>query len=183
MWSAMPAAPEADVALVAMTTADVVDYVSDRDPAKKARTVLVDPTDPSKGEIVTKEVGDGATVFGLKALDVFLMGYIYDTASVLERDQNSSKIGIHTRVNQTNIDAVRFGLATVRNFKKKDGSQVVVKTLKESINGREYEAVTPDVLTCLGIELIGELAGKIKEISSVSAEEEKNSEGASSQSA
>jgi len=67
------------MALIAMT----ITYVSDKDPAKKKTTVFLDPTDPSKGEITSSEIGSDATVFRLRPLDVFLMGYIYDNASEL----------------------------------------------------------------------------------------------------
>ena len=38
-----PAAQEAELALIAMTTADTVDYVSDLDPAKTKKEVSLDP--------------------------------------------------------------------------------------------------------------------------------------------
>ena len=132
------------------------------------------PSDPSKGEIIRDVIGEGATVFFLKPLDVFLMGYIYDNASTLSGKQDSNEIGIHTRVNQTNIDAVRHGLAGFKNFLNKSGSQVAFKTQKAVVNGREYEVASDDTMNMFGVQLIQELASKVKEISEVSAEEEKN---------
>lgn len=171
------------MALVAMTTSDTVDYVSDLDPAKQKKFVLIDASDSSKGEIEQDVVGDDATVFKLRPLDVFLMGNIYDNASMLRGNQGSAEVGIYTRVNQTNIDAVRFGLAGFTNFKDRFNAPVRYKTQKAIINSREYDVAHDDVMNTLGVKLIADLADKIKAISEVTPAEEKNSDGASLQSA
>lgn len=166
------------MALIALTVADTVEYVSNLDPAKGKKPVPVDPNDPSKGEIIQDVIEEGATVFYLRPLDVFLMGYIYDNASTLSGKQGDDTVGIHTRVNQTNIDAVRHGLSGFKNFVDKHGNQVRFKTQKAVVNGREYEVVHDDIMNMFGVRLIAELADKIKEISEVSTDEEKNSERA-----
>lgn len=171
------------MALVAMTTADVIKYVSDLDPAKKKEQVPVDENDASKGLKTVETIDwEKATVFHLRPLDVYLMGYIYDSASVLTGKQGSEEVGIHTRVNKTNIDAVRFGLARIDNFKDGHGQLIRFKTQNDVVNGREYEVAHDDIMNSLGVKLISELANKIKEISEVSKAEEKNSEQASPQS-
>jgi len=163
------------MALIALTVHDTVEYVSDLDPAKTKQFVPIDPSDPTKGEEEREVIGEGATVFLLRPLDVFLMGHIYDSASVISGKQGDDTVGIHTRVNQTNIDAVRHGLAGFRNFADKYGNQVRFKTQKAVVNGREYEVVHDDIMNMFGVRLISELAQKIKDISEVSKEEEKNS--------
>ena len=163
------------MALIALTVSDTVEYVSDLDPAKSKQPVPIDPADPSKGTTMKEVVGDGATVFLLKPLDVFLMGYIYDNASTLSGKQGDDTVGIHTRVNQTNIDAVRHGLAGFRNYADRNGNAIPFKTQKAVVNGREYDVAHDDILKTLGIRLIQELADKVKEISEVSPDEEKNS--------
>ncbi|MEJ6846753.1 hypothetical protein [Sinorhizobium fredii] len=170
------------MALIAMTVSDTVEYVSDLDPAKGQKSVPLDPKDPSKGEIIKDVVNEGATVFMLRPLDVFLMGHIYDNASMLSGKQGDDTVGIHTRVNQTNIDAVRHGLAGFKNFAAKNGNQLRFKTQKAVVNGRQYDVVHDDIMNSFGVKLIAELADKIKEISEVSPDEEKNSAGASPQS-
>jgi hypothetical protein len=165
------------MALIAMTTADTVDYVSDLDPAKKVVKVPVDANDPTKGEKFETKIEPGATIFKLRALDVFLMGWIYDNASSLTGRQGTDEVGIHTKVNQTNIDAVRFGLADVVNFSDHQGP-VRMKTSRAVVNGRTYDAAADSIVNMLGVRLIAELATKIKSISEVSPEEEKNSAGA-----
>lgn len=166
------------MALIALTVSDTIEYVSDRDPAKTKTKVPVDPNDASKGVREEVSIAEGATKFFLKPLDVFLMGFIYDNASTLSGKQGDDQIGIHTRVNQTNIDAVRHGLSGFHNFADKSGNAVKFSTQKAVVNGREYEVASDAVLSALGIQLIQELAAEIKEISDVSVEEEKNSAGA-----
>jgi len=161
------------MALKALTLSDTFEYVSDTDPSKVRKIVDVDPDDPKKGTKEIIEIEEGATVFGLKPLDVFLMGYIYDNASTLSGRQGSEEVGIHTKVNQTNIEAVKYGLAYVKNFKDGD-NDVKVKTVKSVLNGREYEVASDDTLRLLGNRLIAELATQIKERSEVGAEQEKN---------
>lgn len=160
------------MALIAMTTSDVVEYVSEKDPAKTKQPTLVDPNDPSKGEIMSTVIGDGATVFKLKPLDVFLMGYIYDNASTLSGRQGDDTVGIHTKVNQTNIEAVRHGLVGFSNFLDSKGDHLRFKEGKTVVNGREYQTASDETIKLLGLHLIQELAGKIKEISEVSQADE-----------
>ena len=161
------------MALIALTPADTIDYVSDRDPSKKIVKVPVDPDDPSKGVKTTVEIEPGATVFKLRSLDVFLMGYIYDNASNLTGKQGTDEVGIHTRVNQTNVDCVRHGLAGLDNFTDPKGGQIVFKSQKAMVNGRKYDVVADEVMNVLGIRLIQELAEQIKTISEVKVAEEK----------
>jgi hypothetical protein len=166
------------MALIAMTTADAVDYVSNLDPSKVRKKVPVDENDVSKGTKTITVIGEGATVFKLKSLDVFLMGYIYDNASHLGRREGSDEVGIHTRMNQTNIECARHGIVGFTNFTDSKGGQVAFKTQTAVVNGRPYDVVSDEVMNLLGVRLIQDLASEIKRISEVSASEEKNSDGA-----
>lgn len=170
------------MALIALTVNDAVEYVSDRDPCKVKHRVPVDPSDPKKGTKEEIEIKPGATKFFLKPLDVFLMGHIYDNASVLSGKSGSDEVGIHTRMNQTNIEAVRHGLAGFENFLDGKGNAIKFATVKAVVNGREYDVANDKVLEALGIQLIQELATEIKRISEVSTDEEKNSDAALPQS-
>ena len=166
------------MALIALSVADTIDYVSDKDPCKVPRQVPVDPSDPKKGNRTEYDIEPGATVFKLAALDVFLMGMIYDNASTISGKQGSDEVGINTRMNQTNIDAVRHGLVGFVNFSDKKGNAILFETQKAVIAGREYQVVADKVMNTLGIQLIAELAEKIKSISEVTVAEEKNSASA-----
>jgi hypothetical protein len=164
---------------MAMTTSDIVKYVSFRDPAKTAKLVPIDPEKPDGEKRAEWEIGPNATYFHLAPLDVFLMGHIYDNASTLSGQQGGAEIKIATRVNQTNIDAVRFGLVGLDNFHSdKTGANVVLKRIKAVHAGRKYDAVPDEIMTMLGVQLVSELADEIKRMSEVSAAESKNSDGA-----
>lgn len=167
------------MALYALTTAEVVDFVSPSDSDYKVTQVPVDPADASKGTKDQITIGPNASVFRIRPLDVFLMAHIYDNASSLTGKTGSTEVGIHTKVNQTNLDTVRFGLAGLPdNWGDRKGLKVPYAVEKTSVNGREYSAVTEPVLRSLGLNLIQELASRIKEISEVSADDEGNSAGA-----
>ena len=155
------------MALIAMTTADTIEYVSDLDPCKTTSV-------PAPGEKPVVTIKDGATIFKLRSLDVFLKGVIYDSASRLMRKSDSDEVGIVTRVNQTNVEAVRHGLVGFSNFKNSKGGDVPFKTAKIFVNGRPYDVVDDVTMNALGIRLIQELALAIKDISEVKGDEEKN---------
>lgn len=165
--------------LIAMTTADTVDYVSDLDPAKRKTKTLRDPANPSKGYVESWDIGPGATTFKLRGLDVYLMSLIYDNASVLQAREGSADYGIQTKINQTNIQAVRHGLIGLDNFVNAKGNSIAFTTQTEVVNGRKYDVASDAVMNTMGVRLIQELATKIKEISEVTPEEEKKSDGAS----
>ena len=167
------------MALIAMTSADAVEYVSDLDPSKVKTKTFRDPEDPSKGFIESWEIQPGATVFKLRSLDVFLMSMIYDNASRLMGKEGSQEFGIQTNVNQTNVQAVRHGLIGFSNFSDSKGNAIQYSTQKENVNGRPYDVVADKVMNCFGVRLIQQLAAKIKEISEVTPADEKKSEGQS----
>lgn len=169
------------MALIAMTTADVTRYCSDRDPAKLRKIVPVDPDVPDGPKKVDITYGPDATWFELRPLDVFQMGFIYDNASSLTGQSGGSEIGIKTRMNQTNLECVRYGLVKVENFhssKAEGADPVKFKHIKSVIAQRQYDAVPDTILNMLGNSLCAELADEIKRISEVSAAEAKNSDAA-----
>ena len=163
------------MALVAMSTATTVPFVSKRDPDYKVVKVPVDPDDPTKGEKDEVQIGADACTFNLRPLDVFLMGHIFDNASSMTGKSGSDEVGIKTRINQTNIDAVRFSVIAPfpSNFKDANGVPVKAKVEKVVVNHREYQALDEYSLNTLGLALIAEIADKVREISGVGAAEEK----------
>lgn len=162
------------MAIKALVLNQTIDFVSSKDPALTKKFLPIDPDDISKGEIEQEVIEEDATKFKLRPLDVFLMGYIYDTASILSGKQGEADIDIKTRVNATNIDAVRFGLAGIENFLDAEGKPIKFRTEKVRVNGREYDAVSDSIMRMFGVQLVSELAGKIKDISEVTAAQEKN---------
>ena len=162
------------MALIGITRPETREYVSEGDPSRTVRKVPVDPADPAKGtreEIVHE---DGATIFELGVLDVFLMGMIYDRSTSITRGGDSEDVGFQTKVNQTNIETVRFGLKGWRNFKSPTGGDIAFAAEQRFVNGRTYQAVSDDCLNQLGIRLIREFAQEIKANSEVRGHEAKN---------
>lgn len=162
------------MALEAMTTADAVKYVSDLDPAKKYVDAPVDPDQPDGPKKKVEQIDEAAaTFFELRPLDVFLQGWIYDNASSMRGEQGKPGVDLVTKVNQTNLDMVRFSLAGWSNFKSK-GNAIAFKSKTDFVNGREYTVADDESIRLLGIKLVAELATKIRQISEVSAFEAKN---------
>jgi hypothetical protein len=162
------------MALVGITRPEARDYVSETDPCRKTIQVPVDPADATKGTRDEIVIEDGATVFELGVLDVFLMGMIYDKSTSITRGSDSEDVGFQTRVNQTNIETVRYGLKGWRNFQDPAGGELAFAAEQRFVNGRAYQAVSDVCLNKLGIRLIRELAQEIKANSEVRGLEAKN---------
>ena len=162
------------MALIGITRAETRQYVSETDPSRTVRTVPVDAADAAKGTREEVVVEDGATVFELGVLDVFLMGMIYDKSTSITRGSDSEDVGFQTRVNQTNIETVRYGLQGWRNFRDPDGGELAFAAEQRFVNGRAYQAVSDPCLNKLGIRLIRELGQEIKAKSEVTGRDAKN---------
>jgi len=125
--------------------------------------------DPAKGT-------DNATKFKLGTLDKFIMSRIQDAAMSFE-DGADGNVETRVKMNQANIDFVRFGLKDWDNFLDDSGKKIKLKTKKESVGGREYDVVTDECIERLSPDLVAELAGRIRNVNSVSQGEAKNSNG------
>jgi hypothetical protein len=94
---------------------------------------------------------------------------------VITRSDAEGSVGVHTKLNHTNIEAVRFGLKGWKNFKDTHGNDIPFKTVKRHTNGRTYHVVVDECLERLGIQDIRELGQEIKRRSEASRAEEKKS--------
>jgi hypothetical protein len=160
------------MALVARAVSETVKYVSDQDPAKTTNMIPLDPNDPSKGlkpDVIID--WEKATIFHVHPLDIFLMADIYDNAQSLSGTGGSSEVAIHTKVNKTNVDAVRFGLSKLENFYDKDGKAVLLQFEEDTRNGRKYQVLTDATMDRLGLMVITDVANEIKRISEVTSEQ------------
>jgi hypothetical protein len=163
------------MALIGISCGDTFEYVSEGDPSKRRVDEPIDPKHPDKGSRTKVVIDDDATVFELGVLDVFLMGMIYDRASAIAPRESDGELAFSTRVNQTNIEAVRYGLRGWRNFLDRDGKEIPFETKLQHAANRKYQVVTDECLNRLGIRRIRELGQQIKDRSEVQAAEEKNS--------
>jgi hypothetical protein len=139
------AAAEAVMAVIGISRSETFEYVLDSDPCKKR--IPLDVPGIENGEKITEEVviEEGATVFKLGVLDLFLMGEIYDKSTLVTRNDADHQVGVHTRLNQTNIDAVRFGLKGWTNFPDRAGNDIAFKTVEKVVNGRKYHVVAASI--------------------------------------
>ncbi len=168
------------MALTGISRSDVFDYVSNDDPCKRRVQKSLPAPDGGSPVLLAGEydefVEEGATTFKLGVLDVFLMGMIYDKSTSLSRSvEDTGEVRMLTSINATNIETVRFGLRGWEHFRDPKGGDIAFKDEKRIVMGREYQAASDDMLKLLGIRLIGELAGRIKEASEVTAAEAKKS--------
>ena len=169
------------MALVGISKTDTFEHVSDQDPCKRQvdEVARKDPEDPDSPMINTGKkievIDDGATVFKLGVLDVFLMGMIYDRSTTMRRTvDDTGEVSLSTAVNATNIECVRYGLRGWEHFPDEKGNDIPFVTEERLLGGRKYQAVTHACLNALGIRLISELADKIKTASEVTRAEAKN---------
>ncbi len=142
------------MALVGLTKAATVKYESQYDPQRG---------------------NEGATVFQLGTLDCFVAAYLQDNMAEFTPDlSDASGVRTVTKINQSRIDVVRFGLKGWENFKDQDGNDIAFRTVKKSLMGREYQVVPDELLAMLDPKVVTELAIKIRRANTVSEEEEKN---------
>lgn len=162
------------MAVRALVLSATLTHVLTSDPSYSVPKIPVDPEDLSKGHTFGEPViGEDATKFTYRPLDVFLMSHIYDRASIMSQSSDGGT-DLKTRINETNIDAVRYGLSGFSNFIGADGNEVPFKTVSRVINGREYQTVTDEIIAMFDVSSLAELAGKIKDASTIKKAVEKN---------
>lgn len=107
-----------------------------------------------------------ATQFTIGALDAFVSSYMFDrTLSFSENDA-----GVQTamvKMNEANIEGVRFGLKGWSNFKDDKGNDVEFKTVEKFVMGRKFIVVSDECLALMDLPLLRELAVAIRNINEV----------------
>jgi hypothetical protein len=110
-----------------------------------------------------------ATKFTIGALDAFVTAYVYDRT--LTFSEVDGKDTAQVKMNEANIEAVRFGLKGWSNFKDAAGSDVEFATVDKIVLGKKYVVVSDGALAALPPEVIREVALKIRKINEVTADE------------
>lgn len=131
------------------------------------------PSDPAFGT-------EAATTFLIGPVDVFVSTTIFDRMLSYQQDDGDKAEVSRFALNQMNLDLVRFGLKGWSHFLDANDNEVPFKTEKRLVAGREYVAASDECLVMLGVELVRELAGKIRHLNTVSVGEAKNSSSAPS---
>ena len=120
---------------------------------------------------------DNPTVFHIGLLDSYLRAYIDDQATSFEFSSKNKNDLARANVNASkhNLLAVRFGLKGLEGFlDPSDKKPVKFDTVSVSIIGKNYMAVSEEILAMLPKVLIDELAEVILSENTLSGEKAKN---------
>ncbi|MBS7812349.1 hypothetical protein [Roseococcus pinisoli] len=118
---------------------------------------------------------DQATTFELGPVDVFCDTQIFDRMLEYKTDDADGVEASRFMMNQMNLDKVRFGLRGWTNFQNEKGEQVAFSSTIRQVAGRPYTVASNEAVALLGIELVRELAEKIRSLNIVTAADAKNS--------
>ena len=119
---------------------------------------------------------DNPTVFILGVIDLNIMASIEDELTSFRfNPANPTGTADSTlRINQRNLEIIRFALKGVRNFVDAKGNEIPFKTKKVNRFGKTYEVVADEFLNRIPKKVIDELADHILNANLPSEEELKN---------
>jgi hypothetical protein len=120
---------------------------------------------------------ENASVFHIGSLDSYLRAHIEDQTTSFEFSSKNPKDPAKANINASkrNLMAVRFGLRGLDNFlDPRDKKPVKFDTVSVAIIGKNYTAVSEEILSMLPKALIDELAEVILAENTLSEEEAKN---------
>lgn len=142
------------MALIGLTLGETKDFVSEYDPDKK-----------------------NPTVFRIGVVDLNVMAQIEDelTTFRFSPQDPTGPADSTLKINQRNIEAVRFGLKGIKNFNNAQGNEIPYKTKKVSRFGKTYEIVSDETLHHIPKKIIDELAAQIVDANVPTETELKNS--------
>jgi len=117
------------------------------------------------------------TTFQIGALDPFLRSYIDDqTTSLKFSSKNPNELAeANILVSKRNLLAVKFGIRDIQNLgDPQTNKPVKFDTVSTSINGKNFPAVSDEIIKMLPKDLIDELAEVILSANKLTEEEVKN---------
>ncbi len=120
---------------------------------------------------------DNSTIFHVGLLDSYLRAYIEDQTTSFEFSSKNPKDPAKANINASkrNLLVVKFGLKGFDNFlDPRDKKPLKFDTVSTAINGKNYTAVTDEIISMLPKALIDELSEVILAENSLSEDEEKN---------
>ncbi len=124
--------------------------------------------DPQKGQ-------EGATKFVLGTLPARVQAMLRDKATKFRPDPNeNNNVVAEFLPNEAAFETVRYGLRGWKNFLDAKGDEIEFKTVSRSVAGRQFQVVSEMILDLLPLEVIQELADKIRNLNKASEEERKN---------
>lgn len=117
------------------------------------------------------------SVFHICPIDAHLRAYIDDQAMSFEISSNNPKDQAKASVsaNKRNLLLVRFGLRGLEGFlDPRDNKPVKFDTISMTVNGKNYNVITDEILAMFPKVLIDELAEVISGENEITEEERKN---------
>lgn len=133
--------------------------------------VIESALDPARG---TAE----ATRFTIGALDAFVSAYVTDRMLTFSDSDSGGIQTAQVKMNEADLEVVRFGLKGWENFQDARGNDVAFRTVERILQGKKYVVVESDDLARMAPELVRELAREIRAINSVTEDEAKKSDAA-----
>lgn len=133
--------------------------------------VIESALDPARG---TAE----ATRFTIGAIDAFVSAYVTDRMLTFSDNDAGGIQTAQVKMNEADLEVVRFGLRGWENFQDARGNDVEFRTVERILQGKKYAVVDNDCLARLQQELIRELAREIRAINVVTEEDAKKSDAA-----
>lgn len=140
------------MAIKGLTLSSVERYISDEDPAKAA------------------EGQEGATVFILGPIDVFITGSVLDKVLI----QSNEGIPRQVMLNRLYLETVRFGLRGWENFQDSAGHEIKYETNKVWVANKEYTVVSDECLVQMPLAVMRDLSQRIQRLNTVTEAEAKN---------
>jgi hypothetical protein len=120
---------------------------------------------------------DNPTIFHIGSLDSYLRAYIEDQTTSFEFSSKNPKDPAKANINASkrNLLVVKFGLKGFDNFlDPRDRKPFKFDAVSTAINGKNYPAVTEEIISLLPKALIDELSEVILAENALSEDEEKN---------
>jgi len=117
------------------------------------------------------------TVFQIGLLDSMLRAFIEDQTTSFEFSSRNPKEPAKANINASkrNLLVVKFGLKGLENFiDPRDKKPIKFDTVSVPVNGKNYKAVTDEIVSMFPKALIDELAEAILAENALSEEEAKN---------
>jgi hypothetical protein len=124
--------------------------------------------------------GDDPTWWILGVIDAVLLAKIEDKLMLFrvggEQADEDGSTETKLKVNERNIEIVRYGLKGYRNFKDAEGKEIPFRTVSAVRSGRNVKIVEDATIRRIPPNVLKELAEQILEGNALSEEEVKNSE-------
>ena len=117
------------------------------------------------------------TVFQIGLIDSMLRAFIEDQTTSFEFSSKNPKEPAKVNINASkrNLMVVKFGLKGLENFiDPRDKKPIKFDTVSVPVNGKNYKAVTDEIVSMFPKALIDELAEAILSENALSEEDAKN---------